>query len=130
MIQTIIEYCLRYCPDIEAIYLFGSQVSGHAGKDSDIDIAILCPTLLPANTRWELSQTLAIQLQCDVDLIDLKQASTVMQWQIIHTGQRIFSKDAVKSSFFETYVLSDYIYLSEQRKAILNDIKQRGSVYD
>jgi hypothetical protein len=68
-------------------------------------------------------------LNRDVDIVDLLQASTVMQAQIIYTGKKIFSADENESAFFETYVFSDYIYLSEQRRGIFEDIQQRGSIY-
>ena len=120
---------LHHLPSVEAIYLFGSQAKGNAQENSDIDLAILCSDVLSANIRWDLSQTLAVLLNKNIDLIDLKQTNTVMQWQVIHTGQRIFSKDASMIAFFETYVLADYIRLMELRQGIIDDIKKRGSIY-
>ena len=127
--RTIVDYCQRNIINIKAIYLFGSQVTGLARKDSDIDIAILCSAPLSAEVCWDLSQDLAILLNCDVDLLDLQQASTVMQAQIIYTGKKIFTANESDNAFFETYVFSDYIRLNEQRKEILLDIKKRGNIY-
>ncbi len=129
-LSSIITKTIKYhLPDIEAIYVFGSQTSGDAQESSDIDLAVLCKKELSTNKRCELSETLAILLNKDIDLIDLKKTNTVMQWQIIHTGQRIFSKDAKSIAFFETYVLADYIRLMELRQGIIDDIRKRGSVY-
>ena len=125
----ILRCCECYLENIEAIYLFGSQITGLARKESDIDIAVLCSKSFSADIRWELSQDLAILLNRDVDLLDLMQVSTVMQWQIIYSGKRFFCSDIKKNAFFETYVFADYIRLNEQRRYILEDIKKRGSVY-
>lgn len=127
--NSILAYCERYLSGIEAIYLFGSQVTEFFRDDSDIDIAVLCLQPISVEVRWELSQDLAILLNRDVDLLDMQQVSTVMQWQIISTGKKIFCADMKKNAFFETYVLSDYIRLNEQRHHILEDIKKRGSIY-
>ena len=127
--HSILSCCERSLVGIEAIYLFGSQVTGLARNESDIDIAVLCLKPISAEIRWELAQNLAILLNCDVDLLDMREASTVMQWQIIKTGKKIFCADIKKNAFFETYVLCDYIRLNEQRHLILEDIKKRGSIY-
>ena len=127
--SMIASYCKKYVKDIEAVYVFGSQVAGYAHKDSDVDIAILCAGSFSEDVSWELSQGLAIVLNKDVDIVDLRQASTVMQWQIIRTGERIFCADEKQISFFETYVFSDYVRLNELRLDLLQDIKQRGSIY-
>lgn len=129
IINVVIEQCVKYCTDVEAIYLFGSRAKGNFRADSDLDIAVLCLHAVSGETRWNLSQSLAIALKTEVDVIDLKQASTVMQWQIISTGKRIFTNNVTQSAFFETYIFSDYIRLNEQRQGILNDIQQRGYVY-
>ncbi len=127
--QTVIAYCVEHMKGLEAIYLFGSQVNGLANSESDIDIAILCSEPFPAESRWKFSQTLANLLHQDVDILDLKQASTVMQCQVIQTGRRIFCKNPTRNAFFEMYTLSDYIQLNEQRSGILQDIRKRGSIY-
>lgn len=129
IINLIKKTIQHHVPDVEAIYLFGSQAKGTAQKNSDIDLAILCLEPLLADARWKLSQTLAVLINKNIDLIDLRKTNTVMQWQIIHTGQRIFAKEPKKMAFFETYVLSDYIRLMELRQSIIDDIKKRGTIY-
>lgn len=43
---------------------------------------------------------------CPVDLLDLRAASTVMQYQIIITGQRWWARDA-QAPLFEVAILSE-----------------------
>lgn len=116
-------------PDVQTIYLFGSQSTGEQHADSDIDIAILLEHTLPETAIWELSQKLAHQYSRNVDLIDLRSASTVMRMQIISKGRRLFCANRTTCEMFEDFVFSDYARLNEERAGILEDIRQRGSVY-
>ncbi|WP_375138714.1 type VII toxin-antitoxin system MntA family adenylyltransferase antitoxin [Pectobacterium polaris] len=65
------------------MYLFGSQATGNARADSDVDIAILATRALNPVERWELSHQLAKTVDHDVDLIDLLQASTVLKMESV-----------------------------------------------
>jgi hypothetical protein len=68
-------------------------------------------------------------LHRDVDLIDLRQASTVMRMQVVSTGESLFSADDPKREQFETMVYASYARLNEERRGILDDIRARGRVY-
>ena len=115
--------------NVQAIYLFGSESMGAQHAQSDIDLAILSNIRLPATRLWELAQMLASKVSRDVDVIDLNQASTVMRLQIISTGRRLFCSNENACASFENFVYSDYARLNEERAAILQDIRRRGSVY-
>ena len=78
-------------PNAMAIYAFGSQVQGTAGADSDLDLAVLVAGYAEPLALWELGAQLADITHCAVDLLDLRAASTVMQYQVIATGQRLWS---------------------------------------
>lgn len=56
-------------------------------------------------TLWELADKLADMAGCPVDLLDLRAASTVMQYQVITTGQRLWST-GLRAGLFECFVLS------------------------
>ena len=126
---NIIHTLLGSLPDIVAIYRFGSWDTPQARSDSDIDLAVLSEQPLSNMERWELSQKLAQIASCDVDLVDLRSASTVMRLQIVAHGERIYCADEAAASCFETAVFSGYARLSEERREILADIRNRGSVY-
>ncbi|MEK7761619.1 MAG: nucleotidyltransferase domain-containing protein, partial [Nitrospirota bacterium] len=80
---ALIEYLRKSVPELIALYRFGSQAKGTARPDSDVDLAVLARNPIPAIRRFELAQELAIQLHRDVDLVDLRSASTVMRMQVI-----------------------------------------------
>ena len=103
---------------VKAIYLFGSYASGLATKKSDIDIAILMDKKIAPVQRWQIESELADELSRDVDLVDLLNASTVMQNQIIQQGICIYD-DEKNACFFEIQVMSMYQHLNEERADIL-----------
>ena len=115
-------------PSLLAVYLFGSSANGHAGPDSDLDLAVLVAGKLDPVATWELAQLLANQANCDVDLVDLRGASTVMQYQVIMTGIRLWQKDS-QAALYECFILSDKTELDEARAGVLQDIKREGQVY-
>lgn len=93
-----------------------------------MDLALLLLTPLTAEQRWQLSGELANRLGNDVDVIDLRQASTILQHQVVTRGQRLWHRGR-DSDEFELAVLSEYWDLAIQRHDLVADIKQRGSVY-
>lgn len=125
----IIHIMLDSLPGIVAIYRFGSWDTPQVRSDSDIDLAVLSEQSLANLARWELSQKLAQIASRDVDLVDMRSASTVMRLQIIAHGERIYCADEATANRFETAVYSGYARLNEERREILSDIRNRGSVY-
>ncbi|MBB6175703.1 putative nucleotidyltransferase [Anoxybacillus tengchongensis] len=135
MEQIIVE-TLKDAVSPSVIYLFGSVATRHVRYDSDIDIAFLSDKRssdkrsLDHYERFMLAQQLAERLQRDVDLIDLKQASTVFQAQIVHSGKVIYCANEQKRAEYEWRVLKMYAKLNEEREEILRNIVESGSVYD
>ena len=127
--HTLVEGIRSAIPDVVAIYLFGSAASGELRPDSDIDLAVLLATPLTASHLWSLAQSLAVSAERDVDLIDLQSASTVMRAQVISTGKRLYCANEPLCGEFEDRVYSEYVHLNEERRHILNDIRERGRIY-
>ena len=115
-------------PDVFSIYAFGSQVQGTAGPESDLDLAVLVPGYASPQALWEHSGSLADLAHCPVDLIDLRAASTVMQYQIITTGRVLWS-GGLNAGLFESYVLSEKLELDVARAGLLADIARDGRIY-
>ncbi len=127
--HALIEHIRKSVPGLIALYRFGSQAKGTVRPDSDVDLAVLARDPIPAMRRFELAQELAIQLHQDVDLVDLRTASTVMRMQVISTGECLLSTSDRLQGEFEDLVYSTYARLNEERRGILNDVRARGSVY-
>ena len=115
-------------PGLVALYAFGSRVRGDAAPGSDLDLALLAPAPLDALVRFALQETLATFAGCDVDLVDLRAATAVMRAQVYASDQLLFEGDAYARQRFEMLALSDYARLNEERRQILDDVAQRGTV--
>ncbi|WP_323814987.1 type VII toxin-antitoxin system MntA family adenylyltransferase antitoxin [Cellvibrio sp. NN19] len=110
------------------IYAFGSRIQGTANAQSDLDLAILVAGYAEPLQLFELANQLADKLGYEVDLLDLRAASTVMQYQVITTGRRLWAKD-VQAGLFEAFVLSEKTSLDEARAQLLNEIREDGAIY-
>ena len=115
-------------PHLLAVYAFGSRIQGTAGPDSDLDLAVLVAGYADPWALFDLASRLADVAGCEVDLLDLRAASTVMQYQVITTGERWWAKD-VRAGIYEAAILSEKTALDEARAGLLADIQQRGVVY-
>ena len=119
---------LSALPNSQAIYAFGSRVQGNANTGSDLDLAVLVAGYAEPLMLWEMSATLADLAGCEVDLLDMRAASTVMQYQVLTNGVLLWAKQP-QAGLFESYVLSEKTALDTARAGLLADIKQQGKIY-
>jgi predicted nucleotidyltransferase len=112
------------------IYLFGSQATGTIHKESDYDLAYLSNKTVSNYERFMIAQQLAAMVNRDVDLVNLNEASTVFQTQIISKGVVLYCNDENQRLAFEMVTLKKYAILNEERQCILKDIVERGQVYE
>lgn len=115
--------CESLDPDI--IIIFGSHAAGSARPDSDVDIAYLGGKKTSAYERFMVAEHLANMLDCDVDLVNLAQASTVLQMQVLQKGIVIYSKDRRKQQEFAMRVYKAYAMLSEERANAVRALERR-----
>ncbi|NLV21664.1 MAG: nucleotidyltransferase domain-containing protein [Syntrophomonadaceae bacterium] len=126
---NIIKTSLEQQLDPYLIVLFGSASTGRLRSDSDVDIAFLSDQEMDSYELFIVAQQLADQLGREVHLIDLNQASTVLQAQVVGKGQVILDKEPNRRQEYFILVLKKYARLNEERAPILNKIKERGSIY-
>lgn len=126
--EAIVRVLQERVPGLLAIYAFGSRVQGTAGPQSDLDLAVLVAGYADALALFELAGDLADLAGCPVDLLDLRAASTVMQYQILTTGQIWWARDG-QAALYEAAILSEKTALDTARRGLLEDIRKRGSVY-
>ncbi len=124
----VVSAVLGRFPNAMAVYAFGSQIQGTAGAQSDLDLAVLAPGYADPLALWDAATSLADVVGCPVDLLDLRAASTVMQYQVITTGQCLWSI-GLPTGLFETYVLSEKTSLDEARAPLLADIQRTGKIH-
>lgn len=126
--DTVVRTLQERLPNLLAVYAFGSRVQGTAGTDSDLDLAVFVAGYADPLALFDLAGELADAVGCPVDLLDLRAASTVMQFQIVTTGERWWAQDA-QAALYEAAILSEKTELDNARTGLLADIQQRGSVY-
>lgn len=115
-------------PGLLAAYAFGSRVAGTAGTESDLDLAVLVEGYADPVALWSLAGELADVAGCHVDLVDLRAASTVLQYQVVTAGVRLWARDS-QASFYEVHILGAKTALDEARAGILADIERTGTIY-
>jgi len=132
--DVFIQPVLRHYPDTQAIYLYGSYGTDNAWPDSDVDIALLLPPKQARAGRLlamsPLCAELGSLLKKPVDLINLREVSTVFQKEIIAADRRIHTGNAYAADEFEMLVLSFYQKLSEERAGILAEGLRSGRFYN
>jgi predicted nucleotidyltransferase len=131
--EILVERILAALPDTQAIYLFGSAAAGRLRDDSDVDVAVLLPHVrakaLGSLALSDLAFDLMKALRRDVDLINLRQVSTVLQKQVIENGIMLFCADEFAKDEFEMLTISFYQKLNEERAGILQSLKKDKGVY-
>src|SRR3989344_7285141 len=78
--------------NLRLVILFGSQAAGTAGGQSDTDIAVLGDGPISLEERAFISESVARELQVSedlIDLVDLRSASPLLQYQVAERGRLI-----------------------------------------
>ncbi len=131
--DAVIRIILENYPDVQGIYVFGSHDTEDEWPDSDMDIGLLLPpqqakeTSLPALSSCRA--VLADSVQKDVDLVNLRQVSTVFQKEIIATGRLIHCGNPYAVDEFEMLVISYYQKLNHERRELLDAFVETGRAY-
>ena len=128
MKAAIVEKLSLQIPRLLAVYAFGSRIVNQATAESDLDLAVLVEGYADSISLWNIANDLVDITGCHVDLLDLRAASTVMQNQIIRTGECWWQKNS-SVGLFEAAVLSEKTELDNARAGLLNDIQSQGTVY-
>lgn len=121
----IIDLLKKMIPELLGIYIFGSYANNTMTPESDIDIAFLSFQKISPVEKWKIQEELASLLNQDVDLIDLKDATTILRSEVVEKGKLIFSGDPYQVGHFEMITYSMFADLNESRQDILTDYNER-----
>jgi predicted nucleotidyltransferase len=127
--SDILSVVREVLPPMQAAYLFGSRAGGAPRPDSDLDLAVLLRDKPDPMALWEAGEAIAARLNVDVDLVDLRAASTVLQFQVVTTG-RLLCGDRPEVERFEVFVLREMADLNMARAPLLADIAREGRIHD
>ena len=119
--KALVEVVRRGVPDIDGIYLFGSEARGRPRPGSDIDVALL----LPPGRKLSLDELLATMAELEslthrtVDLSVLDtQTQLVHAKEVVTTGVCLFARSQERIRVFEMQVLSEYARFLEDRAPV------------
>lgn len=115
-------------PQALALWAFGSRVSGQAGPQSDLDLAVLVPGKAEALALWNCAQQLARDTGIEVDLLDLRATSTVMAHQMLSTGECLYALEPQAGSW-AAFALNEKLKLDAARAPLLAQIEREGTVH-
>jgi predicted nucleotidyltransferase len=123
----------RHFPSLQAIYLYGSYGTPDEHSQSDVDVGVLLPhaiakahpTLWRSDARLELERA----LRRDIDLVNMRLVSTVLQKEIIAADRCIACADRAAVDEFEMLVLFFYQKLNEERRDIVEAFLASGRAY-
>jgi len=134
MTEKIAQTCLSAFPNTQAIYLFGSWGTTAEREESDVDLALLLPhqqaKKLKSLYMTPLHHQLESLLHRDVDLINLRQVSTVLQKEVIAKNRRVYCADSYAADEFEMLTISYYQKLNEERAGVLQSFFKSKRAYN
>jgi predicted nucleotidyltransferase len=96
---------------VSAALVFGSQATGQARPDSDVDIAVLLDALPPPSEKkellWSLVGALGKELGSDrVDLVLLNDAPPKLAFHVLKHGRVVLDRDPVQLHRFRVRTYS------------------------
>lgn len=103
-------------PDINALWVYGSMANNTSNARSDIDLAVQFKTFIqdpeerilkPQILKIELTSELSLS-DAMISIVDLDQVSTPLAWEILDTGQLLFSHNQALRIRLECRIFSQY----------------------
>ena len=119
------------CPEVAAVYLFGSYAGSTPGHLSDVDIAVLLTSNdedLANLERFKYITGLAKILRKDIHPIIMNFAGEEMLRQIFSKGKAVQVNDAKALSHFKTYAfvkMAEFVYYrTSMQKGVIRKLKE------
>ncbi|MBL8498386.1 nucleotidyltransferase domain-containing protein [Nitrosomonas sp. JL21] len=106
---------LSQYPDIQLALLFGSQATGTARADSDIDLGILMSVPLSADFKLQLMENIGAEFGRPVDIVDLYHVPEPITGQAFK-GKRIIGDDTTYANLLYRHLLNvaDFLPLHQR----------------
>lgn len=107
---------------VEAVYLFGSRVSGKMSPESDLDLAVCTEdNATGSGLRLDLLADLTREGFDHVDLVFMADADLVLQYEMVRQNCLIYQTPAFSRGHLYSHVVRKYLdflpYLERQREA-------------
>jgi len=125
-------------PDVDAVYLFGSQARAKAGRLSDIDIGILLGKQVPAQEYFQ-RRLVYIGRCCDilrtdrVDLVILNDAPLLLAYNVVAPRRILVERNRSHRVAFEVDRINRYLDFKPVFDLQVRYVKEhlrRGTYFD
>lgn len=98
---------------VAAVYLFGSQATGRARPNSDIDFGILFSNKLSDEERFDkkldyIGELSKIMHSDDIDVVDINDTSVELAFRVVRDGKAIVSNNKAAQIVFKVDVARNY----------------------
>lgn len=113
----------------DSIILFGSYARGKQKHNSDIDIAIKPMNKIQEAELINIKNEIEKIIGIDVHLINLDEINDDFRYEILLTGKTLYCKNEYELEMYKLKKYSDYLLFSEDRKVIVDKVKQGGTLY-
>lgn len=108
-------------PDILAVYLFGSYLSGKTHVESDLDLAVVPHCSALRHQRLEILTELARHGFTHVDLVFLDTNDIVLKFEAVRANRLVYATAEFDRSSYFSKIIRQYFdfepYLKQQREA-------------
>jgi len=108
-------------PDIQAVYLFGSMMSGRTHHESDLDLGIVLRPGTNSFPKLDLLADLAAAGFDNVDVVFLDKADILLKYEAVRGNTLIFRTPDFDGGAYFSLVVRQYFdflpYLEVQRQA-------------
>jgi predicted nucleotidyltransferase len=112
--KKLTRFLSRY-PQFELAILFGSQATGDATAESDIDLALLSDVPISSSLKLELIELIGARFGRPVDIVDLYYAAEPILGQVFK-GRRLLGDDATYASLLTKHLINtaDFVPLQQR----------------
>ena len=112
--KQLTQFISRY-PEFKLAILFGSQATGNATRDSDIDLALLSDAPISSSKKLQLVEQIGVRFGRAVDIVDLFFAAEPVLGQVFK-GKRLLGDDETYAKLLTTHLINtaDFVPLQQR----------------
>ncbi len=123
ILRSIVDFMRAEYPGLQAVYVYGSFGTEYQNENSDLDLGLLLSPTESKSLGWKEKMEVVSKIvsicHCEVDIINMRCADTVICKEIIMDNRCIYSGDEYERQTFEMLTLSYYQKLNEERADII-----------
>jgi predicted nucleotidyltransferase len=114
-LATQLRELLSPYPQFELAILFGSQATGRATQNSDIDLALLADVPISSTLKLTLIERIGARFGCPVDVVDLYYAAEPILGQVFK-GKRLLGDDVTYAKLLTKHLINtaDFVPLQQR----------------